>query len=166
MSYDWWRGPEWNTAGDFFEKRSDIAEAYEKQNDIGLLNEVMQLFGLGSELSFLKYPDDIGAMNFFEPWFLDYVIPIGDDGAGNLIVQALTSERRGRIFFYDHDYHYGLADKVKEAIDAEGAHMFWEMLEEEALLPCADNFENMLDKLGAYHSHIMRMMADYRLAQP
>ncbi|WP_208347924.1 SMI1/KNR4 family protein [Pseudaestuariivita rosea] len=161
QSYVWWQSPEWKTDDPFYEELADLSEEAEA-GDIGLLRDITDIFGLGTDIPGLGYPERLGEMGFFEKWFLDYVIPVGVDAGGNLIVQALSGERRGRIFFYDHEYHYGMADEVRKAVEKDGPEMFWNIMEEEALLPCAKNFSEMTSKLETLHTEFMNKLAGYR----
>lgn len=162
LRFAWWNAPEWPRDDAFYKALNEALE--DSDNHIGLLSDVSCLFGLVPEHPGIGYPEQIGDMGFFEPDFLQEIIPVGVDGGGNLIVQALSGDRRGRIYFYDHEYHFGLREEAIGALRGEGEESFWDILGEEALIPVAGGFDDMWSKLTRHHHRAMERLASFRSA--
>ncbi|UYV35998.1 hypothetical protein N4R57_13220 [Rhodobacteraceae bacterium D3-12] len=161
QSYVWWQAPDWSRATAFYTALADYEEAHEEK--LGLMRDIHTIFGFRSGHPHIGYPEDPGAFNFFAPEYLAHVVPVGVDAGGNLIVQALSGARRGKVYFLDHEYHFGMVEEVKEAIRSQRDGAFWEIMEPEALLPLAESFEAMIGLLDQHHSAMMEALRRFRL---
>ncbi|MFK7941024.1 MAG: SMI1/KNR4 family protein [Roseovarius sp.] len=161
LDFVWWQVPGWPVTTEFISDLNAFEESWPEE--LGLLSDVTYLFGCVPDHPFLGYPQDLGDMGFFHADYLQHIIPIAVDGGGNLLVQALSTQRRGKIYFLDHEYHYGLVEEACGVIREGDAEAFWQFMEPDgAAILCADSLDDMIQRLTRYNTVAMAALADWK----
>lgn len=151
LNYVWWQAPGWPGTTEFIHELNAFEESWPEE--LGLLSDVTYLFGCLPDHPYTGYPKDLGDMGFFHADYLQHVIPVAVDAGGNLLVQALSTARRGKIYFLDHEYHYGLVEEACDVIRQGDAEAFWQFMEPDgAAMLCADSLSDMIQRLTRYHT--------------
>lgn len=175
IDYVWWSHPDWDADRimDDYDLYDHLEEATEAGPDLGLLSDTAYIFGLNDH-PLLGYPKDLGTLGFFNSAFLAHMVPVGEDGGGNLFAQALAGTRKGQVFFLDHEIYYGIADftgpdSVSDLEDYDWpdrpyqemtSDAFWDFVTEFGYaISCAADLDHMVRALDAYHSGLINKLA-------